>query len=186
MIYNPEIELSSEEFIFTSTGNVIARSAVIHNAKGLEVPGGRVFVDKEVTLHADIAPIQLHRYVHIGPSTILKPCQTFYEPIRSIPQSIGANTIIGDNCVIEAAVIGTGCHIGNNCKISSRCILKDHVRVMDNTTILADMVIPPFAIVAGSPAEIVGEQPESITTMAPIMAVDKYKALKQIKNKDKI
>ncbi len=184
MIFIPEIEVSSEDFIFTSTGNVIARSAVIHNAKGLEVPGGRVVIGRGATLHAEAAPIQLQRYVHVGENTTLKPCQTFHEPIRTIPQTIGANTIIGDNCLIEAAVIGTGCRIGNNCKLSPRCILKDFVRVLDDSVVLADMVLPPFAIVGGVPATIVGEQAESITTLAPGIAMDKYKSLKQIKSKE--
>jgi len=39
------------------------------------------------------------------------------------------------------------------------------------------MVIPPFAIVAGCPAKIVGEQPESSSTISISDAICRYKAM---------
>jgi dynactin 5 len=178
MLFNPDILISSEDYIQTSTGILISRTAVVHKPQSLEVPGGRCVIESDVIIHADIAPIQLNRYVQLGKFTVLHPSHTLSDPSRPIPLTIGANTIIGDGCQINAASIGTGCRIGNNCKISARCILKDHVRLLDNTVLLADMVIPPFAIVGGSPAQIVGEQPESTSTLAVMAATDKYKALK--------
>ena len=43
-----------------------------------------------------------------------------------------------------------------------------------------DMVIPPFAIVAGCPAKIIGEQPESSSTTGITDALARYKAMKPI------
>ena len=177
MMYNPIIEIVKDDYIITSTGNIISRQAVISKPQALEIPGGRCFIDHHVHLHTDIAPIQLQRYVYISIHSVLKPSQTWTEPIRHIPMTVGTNTYIGPHCVIEAAAIGVGCHIGDHVIIAKRCILKDHVRVLDHTVIPADMVIPPFSIVAGNPAEIIGEESESVTTLASMKAVDRYKAI---------
>jgi hypothetical protein len=45
---------------------------------------------------------------------------------------------------------------------------------------MLDMVIPPFAIVAGCPAKIIGEQPESSSTTGITDALARYKAMKPI------
>lgn len=44
------------------------------------------------------------------------------------------------------------------------------------------MVIPPFAIVAGCPAKIVGEQPESSSTTGISDALARYKAMKPMED----
>lgn len=181
MDYCPERTFAAEDFIQTSTGNIISRRATIRDPRTLEIPSGKCFVDEGSVLCTDIAPVQLNRYCFIGKNVQLKPCQSLKEPIINIKMTIGANTIVGDGCEIEAARIGAGCNIGRNVKIGPRCILKDYVRVLDDSVILADQVFPPFAIVAGNPAEIVGEQPESTSTLVAIGADDRYKALTPVK-----
>jgi dynactin-5 len=167
----------TESFIHTSTGNIIARSTLICKPQALEIPTGRCVIADDCVLRCDLAPIQLNRYSYVDRSCVLRPSHTLDEACKFIPLTIGSHSYIGENSVIEAAIIGTGCEIGNNCVLSKRVILKDYVKVLDNTVILPDMVVPPFAIVSGNPGKIVGEQPESITTLASINAVDKYKAI---------
>lgn len=179
-MYNPIVEIVAEDFILTSTGNIISRGAKINQTKTLEVPGGRVFIDQHVHIHSDIAPIQLQRYVYISQNTTLKPSQTLTEPVRAVPMTIGSHSFIGEDSTVEAAAIGVGCHIGNRCTIAKRCILKDYVKVLDDAVLPNDMVVPPFSIVAGNPARIVAEQSESISTLAATMATDRYKAIKPI------
>ena len=67
--------------------------------------------------------------------------------------------------------------------ISCRCILKDFVFVENGARIPPDMVIPPFSIVSGSPARIVGELPVGCVTAIPNNLVERFKALKQVKTK---
>lgn len=183
-MYNPIVEIPAEDYILTSTGNIISRAASIVKTQSLEVPGGRCFIDHSVTIHSDLAPIQLQRYVYISAGTTLKPCSTFAEPIRAVPMTIGSHSFIGSDCHIEAAAIGTGCHIGNQCTIGKRCILKDYVKVLDGAVLPNDMVVPPFSIVAGSPAHIVAEQSESMSTLAPTIATDRYKAIQPVKKEE--
>lgn len=39
-------------------------------------------------------------------------------------------------------------------------IIKDYVRILDGTVVPANMVIPAFSVVAGRPAQVVGEVKE--------------------------
>ncbi len=170
-------ELPAEKFIHTTTGNIISRSTVIRKPQALEVPGGKCVVQHDCVINADLAPIQLNRYVYIDKKCILRPSNSITDPSKFIPLTIGTGTFVGENTLIESAVIGIGCEIGKNCILSKRSILKDYVKVLDDTVIPPDLVLPPFAIVAGNPARIIGEQPESITTLSSIYAVDRYKAI---------
>lgn len=182
MIYNPTIEYSAEEYITTSTGNIISRTATINKPQAVEIPQGRCIIGPEVNIRGDLAPVQLNRYCIVGARSVLQPCSTTIvssggeTTVKYIPQTIGTEVCIGEGSVIEAAVIGTGCIIGKNCVLSKRCILKDYVNVLDNSVVPADMVIPPFCIVAGNPARIVGEMPESTSTLSNRAAVERYKA----------
>ena len=79
-----------------------------------------------------------------------------------VPQHIGNHTRIGQNCVIEAAAIGSSVVIGNNSVLCKRVIIKDCVYIDDYTVIPPDMVIPPFSRVSGCPAQILTDSlPES-------------------------
>ena len=89
---------------------------------------------------------------------------------------LGKNVLIGSNCEIHAAVIGLGVYIGDNCIVGERCVIKDYVRIEKGSVVLPNTVLPPFALVAGNPAEIVGEQPASVTTTGPSDAIARFKS----------
>ena len=61
---------------------------------------------------------------------------------------------------MQAATIGSHVHIGQNAVVGEFAIIKDYVRILPDTVIPANMVIPSFSIVAGQPARVVGEVPE--------------------------
>ena len=181
MDYCPDRIVKSDEFIITSTGNIISRKASIGDPRNLEIPSGKCFVDEGCAIASDVAPIQMNRYCFVEKNVRLQPCQTIKEPVTNIKMTIGANTYIGEVSHIQAARIGAGCIIGSNVTIGPRCILKDYVKIEDGSVVAADMVLPPFAIVSGNPARIIGEQPESTSTTVPICADDRYKSLKTVK-----
>lgn len=56
---------------------------------------------------------------------------------------IGNHTHIGQDCVIEAAAIGSSVMVGKNTILSKRVIIKDCVYIDENTIVPPDMVIPP-------------------------------------------
>ena len=182
MLYNPTVEFTAEDYIVTSTGNIISRKATICKPQTVEIPLGRCIICPDVIIRGDLAAVQLNRYVLVGARTVLHPCYTTStsatggKTLKFIAQTIGADTWIGEDCVIEAAVLGTGCIIERNCVLSKRCILKDYVHVLEGSVVPPDMVLPPFSIVAGNPAQIVGEMPESTSTLGHRAAVERYKA----------
>jgi dynactin-5 len=178
MMYLPDHAYEAASYITTSTGNIVARSAVLQKAEAIEIPGGKCIIEKGCILHGDLAPVKLNRYVIIDENSILRPPLVACE--KYAPLTIGKYVYIGKNCLIESAVIGQGVSIGNECKLSPRCILKDYVLVEDGSIVPPDMVVPPFAIVSGNPAQIIGELPASISTTAPTDAVGRYKAYQPI------
>eukprot|EP01041_Mallomonas_annulata_P013278 gene13278-28119_t len=177
-MYNPEIFFDEADYIQTSAGLVVSRKAIIFQPEQVELPGGRCIIKPGVIIRGDLAPVQIQRYCIIGEDTVLRPSYTIAKTFKFIPLTIGKYTSIGKNCVIESAIIGTGCEIGDDCVLSMRCILKDHVKVESGSVVPPDMVVPPFSILAGSPAKIVGEVHESVTTLAQVEAVSRFKAFR--------
>jgi dynactin-5 len=181
LMYIPDVPFTNEEYIVTSTQNIISRKCNIQKPSALEIPSGKCFISHGVTIRADLAPIQIQKYSFIEEDTVLQPCSTTGENARPIPLTIGSHCLIGKRCTIEAAVIGMGCTVGDDCHLSPRCILKDFVKVVKGAVVPSDMVCPPFSIIAGSPGRIVGSAPEGAATMIPICRVDRYKALRLVK-----
>jgi len=183
-MYCPEVVFDSDAFIQTSSGNRISRKAAITNPQALEIPSGRCVIMHGVTIRCDLSPVQLQKYSFIDAGTIVRPCSYIPLPtaeqqaptLKFVPMTVGSHTWIGKDCVIEAASIGMGCRLGDNVVLSKRCILKDYVYVEANSIVPPDMVLPPFAIVSGAPAKIVGEMPESTSTQAQVDAVARFKA----------
>jgi dynactin-5 len=162
-MYNPEVNFIEEDYIQTSAGNIICRSSLICKpqvrqnlfesflslellfcSKAVEIPNGRCIIEKDAIIRGDLAAIQLNKYVYIGQRSVVRPAFTTLTTkgisspsFRFVPLIIGSHTFIGDDCVIEAAMVGAGCHIEAGCVLSKRCILKDFVFVTENS------VIPP-------------------------------------------
>lgn len=176
MIYIADTNFVKEDFIITSTGNIINRSALISKPQAVEIPNGRCIVEADVVIRGDFAPIQLNKFCYVNAKTVLRPPYTLNKgTFRFIPLTIGSHSYIGRNCVVQAAVIGVGCHIEDNVILSKRCILKDFVYIMRDSVVPPDMVCPPFSIVEGAPAQIVGELPQSTSTIKFAEAVARYK-----------
>lgn len=119
-MYNPEVYFSTDDYILTSTRNIISRNATIQMPSALEIPLGRCFIAHGVIIRADLAHVQIQKYTFIGEDTVLQPCPIYNDSSKFIPLSIGSHCSIGERCMIEAAVIGIGCFIGNDCKLSKR------------------------------------------------------------------
>ena len=119
-MYNPEVLFSTDDYILTSTRNIISRNATIHKPSALEIPLGRCFIAHGVVIRADLAQVQIQKYTFIGQGTVLQPCSMSNDPLKHIPLSIGSHCSIGQRCTVEAAVIGIGCSIGDDCNLSKR------------------------------------------------------------------
>lgn len=137
MIYCPEITYNPEEYFPSSNGNIISRCALICKPQAVEIPSGRCVIGNDVVIRGDFAAVILNKYCYIGNRSVIRPAYTELKGFKFIPVTIGSHTYISEDCVIEAAIIGSGCFIGKNAVLSKRCVLKDFVHVMDNA------VVPP-------------------------------------------
>lgn len=73
------------------------------------------------------------------------------------PLKIVDHVFVGSGSIIEAALIGSHVSIGANVVVGKFAIIKDFVRILDDTVVPSNMVIPSFSVVAGRPAQVVGE-----------------------------
>ena len=107
MIYNPETEFAEEDFIQTTSGNIISRSTLIYKPQAVEIPNGRCIIQRDVIIRGDFAAVQLNKYCFIDEEAILRPCYTNFKGVfRFIPLTIGSHTYIGKESIIESATIG--------------------------------------------------------------------------------
>ncbi|XP_007433964.2 dynactin subunit 5, partial [Python bivittatus] len=88
-------------------------------------------------------------------SSVLSFCRVAFFPLH-----IGDHVFIEEDCVVNAAQIGSYVHIGKNCVIGRRCVLKDCCRILDNTVLPPETVVPPFTVFSGCPGLFSGELPE--------------------------
>jgi dynactin 5 len=163
---HPSTDATSDQgYIVTLSGNYISRNnTVLHEPKNIELKG-RSFVEDHVELFGNCAPIRMGRYCRIGSNTTISPpivpivqntVSSISNPpnITYIPVVIGSHTLIGLDCHISAAAIGSACFIGNSVRIHDRVIIKDCCIIADNTIIPSDTVIPPFTHVSASSSAI--------------------------------
>ena len=82
--------------------------------------------------------------------------------------NVGSNVRIGNNCIIVGGD-SAGLYPESPISLTSRrrwvsqgrfVIIKDCVKILDDTVIPANTVIPPYSIYGGNPARFLGEVPE--------------------------
>ncbi|KAK9320808.1 trimeric LpxA-like protein [Lipomyces orientalis] len=162
------------EYIETESGNRISRKAVILGSQHILL-GGRSTILPDCVVRGDLhrpssasasgsaaASVNIGRYNFLEKGVVIRPPFKIYKgSLVYYPQKIGNYVSIGANSIIEAAAIGSYVCIGSNCVVGKFAILKDCVVVLDGTVIPPTTCIPPFSVVAGNPASVVDELPES-------------------------
>lgn len=149
--------------------------------------GGKTLIDHNVVLRGDLhrpdsksAVIAIGRYcvleeeVSITPpgrappssssssgSSNAHPQVTKETGLIHLPAKLGSYVHMCHGSVSEAASIGSCVYIGRGCKIGKFAVIKECVAIEDGAEVPAYQVIPPFSRVAGVPAQVVGELPES-------------------------
>lgn len=91
---------------------------------------------------------------------------------------LGDHVHIGADSVVESGVIGSHVDIGRNCILGKLSILKDCIRVLDDSVIPAGAVLASGTIWAGSPAQCIGEVPESFVEKHEERTKDYYARFK--------
>ncbi|KAI9866092.1 MAG: hypothetical protein M1813_001653 [Trichoglossum hirsutum] len=178
-------KVAKGEYIETDTGNKVSRKSNILGTQHI-ILGGKTIIQADCTIRGDLyrtlppssststtqtsssAPnnpniaIAIGRYCILSPRSLLRPPSKIYRGAYShYPLKLGDHVFIGPDSIIEAAVIGSYVHIGAGSVVGKFAIIKDCVKVLDGTVIPQGMVVPSFSVVAGRPARVIDEVPET-------------------------
>ncbi|CAJ0954971.1 unnamed protein product, partial [Mesorhabditis belari] len=155
----PLIVYSPEEYIETSTGNKVYKKASIYGSQNI-VLSGKCVLQKDCILRGDLAPIRMGKFGIIGENSVIRP--SFKNFINKGPQGsfihvkIGDHVFIGKSCIIMAGQISSYCHIGDGAILGQSCVLKECCEVQAEAVIAPDSVFPPFSLIGGNPARVIG------------------------------
>lgn len=173
---------TKSEYIETDTGNKISRKCIIQGSQNI-VLTGKTILEAGVILRGDLrragsgaaVVLALGKYCRIGQGCVVRPSYKTYKGVFSYyPMKIADYVTIGDNCVIEAASIGSMVQIGKNCVIGRFTIIKDCAIILDDSIIPPGTVVPSMTVFGGSPAKLVKELPESYPELLEAAARDYY------------
>ena len=153
-----------------------AKSAKLESITDIVI-GRKSIVDKEAVIRADLEKVTIGQYCYIGSRTVLRPPPRLVDlggddgggdgaagDGAARPHSkltMGSYVVCGEDCVVEALVVGSFVRMGDGGVVGKQCVIKDCSLICPGAVLPDFMVVPPFAIVEGSPARIVGELPES-------------------------
>ncbi|KNC79736.1 hypothetical protein SARC_07875 [Sphaeroforma arctica JP610] len=155
-------------------GIKVSRRANLRGLGNLRTGDQNVFSHGSV-LRGDLALITTGRNVFLGTNSVLQPPHKLFKEVRSYyRQQIGSHVVIGRECVVNAAAIGSYVRIGNDVIIGQGCVIKDCVRIEDGAVLPPDMVVAPFSVVGGSPAKIIGRCVDVESQLGEQFAIDTY------------
>lgn len=157
----PNILFSKSEYIETASGNRVSRQSVLCGSQNIILNGKNV-VQSEAIIRGDLANVRIGRNCIISSKSIIRPpFKKFSKGVAFFPLQIGDHVFIGDNSIVNAAVVNSYVYIGKNVTIGRRCVLKDCCYIEDNSVLPPETVVPTFTRYSGSPAKRAGELPEN-------------------------
>jgi len=144
--HHARVQLSP--LISLGKGTVVKPFAVIQTQSARIVIGDRCAVSSFDHISTGTEDLIIGNYVRIGPSvTIMGGSRNFRRRDLLIVDQGASNpgTTVGDDVLIGAnVVILPGCNIGDGAVVGAGSVVREDV--------------PPYAIVAGVPAKVVGER----------------------------
>ncbi|KAI1896109.1 hypothetical protein AGOR_G00091430 [Albula goreensis] len=160
-----EILYNKAEYIETASGNKVSRQSVLCGSQNI-VLNGKTIVMNDCIIRGDLANVRVGRQCVIKSRSVIRPpFKKFSKGVAFFPLHIGDHVFIEEDCVVNAAQIGSYVHIGKNCVIGRRCVLKDCCKILDNTVLPPETVVPPFTVFSGCPG--LSESP-----LDPALSVD--------------
>ncbi|MDR2708312.1 MAG: NDP-sugar synthase [Nitrososphaerota archaeon] len=94
-------------------------------------------------------PIAIDKHVTVGKKTIVGPYVTLgrnvvlRDNVQIYNSIVFPDVEIGDNSIVNGAIIGEGAIIGKNVRVNNGCIISDQVKIRDNVNLTEDFAICP-------------------------------------------
>ncbi|GLG98372.1 hypothetical protein R5R35_004820 [Gryllus longicercus] len=155
-----DIFYNKVEYVETASGNKVSRQTVLCGSQNI-VLSGKVIVQSDAIIRGDLANVRAGRHCIISKRAVIRPpFKKFSKGVAFFPLHMGDHVFVGENSVVNAAVVGSYVYIGKNCVIGRRCVLKDCCVIEDNTVLPPETVVPSFTRYASSPGVCIGELPE--------------------------
>lgn len=138
-----EVEcMGDDRWIFI--GNKVCRRSIMCGSQNI-VLQGKTIVMADCIVRGDLAAVKIGKSCIIGEKCVIRPpFKKFAKGVAFFPMQIGDHVFIEDECVINAASIGSFVHIGKNSVIGRRCIIMDCSYILPNSVIPPETVIPSY------------------------------------------
>jgi dynactin 5 len=146
-----------DQFLVTSSGNVVSRQSVLPGSGKIRLKG-KTIVERGCVLRGDLSSINIGSYTCLGKNVAVRaPSKLVKSKLHYIAVQIGSHVHVEDDCVLEAALIGSHCHIGARAVLGARCVLQPCAVVLPDAVVPPDTVVAPFSVYGGNPAAPVGD-----------------------------
>lgn len=156
----PVVHYDHADYIDTRSGNKVCRQSVLCGSKNIML-NGKTIIGSNCIIRGDLASVKIGRHCVISSRSVIRPpFKKFAKGLAFFTMQIGNNTFVGEDSVISASSIGSYVHIGKNCVIGRHCVLKDCCAIADNAILPPGTIVATYAVVAGSPGQVVNELPE--------------------------
>jgi dynactin-5 len=115
---------------------------------------------KNTIIRGDLSTITVGNHCYIGENTVVRPCSKMIATgVTYFPLRIGSNVVIDEDCIVMAAEIGDFVFVGKNSIIGQSSVIKNCCYIMENSVLAPDTIAPPFSILSGNPAKVIGKMP---------------------------
>ena len=154
------IVYAPSQFSLTKLGMKVSTDARIFGRENVKFVDNCV-MQSECIVRADLRRVELGSYCYLDTRCILRPFSRMTSTgMAFFPLKLGNFVYIGSDTVVEAASVGNYCVVEANAVLGSRCQLSDICKVLRNSVVLPDTVIPSYAVYGGNPAVYVRSLPE--------------------------
>ncbi|XP_061456201.1 dynactin subunit 5 isoform X3 [Rhineura floridana] len=102
-----------------ASGNKVSRQSVLCGSQNI-VLNGKTIVMNDCIIRGDLANVRVGRHCVVKSRSVIRPpFKKFSKGVAFFPLHIGDHVFIEEDCVVNAAQIGSYVHIGKNCVIGS-------------------------------------------------------------------
>jgi len=156
----PDTFYNHSDYIETTAGNKVSRQSILCGSQNI-VLNGKTIVKNDCIIRGDLANVRIGRQCVIGERSVIRPpFKKFMKGVAFFPLHIGDHVLIEEDCVVNAAQVGSYVHIGKGSVIGRRCMLKDCCAIAPGSVLPPETVVPAFTVYGGSPAKFVRNLPE--------------------------